>query len=457
MSVPVVDLSRNHKQKKFFRQFLSIISSFESSKISNVVELNPIRYLFYGGAIRGGKTFVCLAILCLLCRKYAGTRWHIIRRSTPDLKSTTIPSLEKILKNANVRWNRAASDYFVEFPNGSRIYFMSENFKNDKDLDRFKGLETNGVLLEQIEELQEATFDKCKERVGSWYVKNMPPALIFSTFNPTWNWVKTRFHDVWQKNGVQAPFYYLEASPDDNPFVTDDQRRHWELMDSQTKARFIDGIWDIEVEGQFMFGFSDEHVKEDISFDVTEDTYFSFDFNVDPMTCTVWQTDQMSYAHCVEEFRIPDSDTYALCAAIRDKYPLHNMSMYVTGDASGANRMSGARNHINHFDIIHEELGIPFNRMKIPTHNPFISDSRAFVNAFVEHFENFGIHSSCEWLIKDCRFVLSGIDEKGKVEIKKKGYNKFANMDNAQLGHLLDTMRYFIHAAFPDFVRYHRS
>ena len=37
--------------------------------------------------------------------------------------------------------------------------FMTEDYANDKDFDRFKGLEVNGFLLEQIEELQEGLLE----------------------------------------------------------------------------------------------------------------------------------------------------------------------------------------------------------------------------------------------------------------------------------------------------------
>ena len=45
-------------------------------------------------------------------------------------------------------------DMTVTFNNGSQILFMAEDYANDKDFDRFKGLEVNGFIPEQIEELK---------------------------------------------------------------------------------------------------------------------------------------------------------------------------------------------------------------------------------------------------------------------------------------------------------------
>lgn len=38
---------------------------------------------------------------------------------------------------------------------------------------KFLGLETNGVLLEQTEELSLKLFEKALERTGSWYIPKM--------------------------------------------------------------------------------------------------------------------------------------------------------------------------------------------------------------------------------------------------------------------------------------------
>jgi hypothetical protein len=93
------------------------------------------------------------------------------------------------------------NNYF-EYDNGSRIYFFAENFKNDKDLDRFKGLETNIFLLEQMEELQQATFLKAIERCGSHYLRGYDnlPGLILGTFNPTSGWLKEEIYEKSKNN-----------------------------------------------------------------------------------------------------------------------------------------------------------------------------------------------------------------------------------------------------------------
>ena len=55
-------------------------------------------------------------------------------------------------------WNHDTQT--ITMLNGSQIMFMAEGYDDDKDLNRFKGLEANGFGFDEINECQEATFYK---------------------------------------------------------------------------------------------------------------------------------------------------------------------------------------------------------------------------------------------------------------------------------------------------------
>jgi hypothetical protein len=459
-----IDFTKNAKQTQLFNDVMMqcerhgrIVQQKLAGEIAeDFDDPEAINFWFYGGAIRGGKTYSTLGILVVLCRMYAGGRAHVIRKSMTDLIATSIPSLKKIVKGADVRWKESPNDYFCEFPNGSRIYFTSENFNQDKDGDKFKGLETNWIVFEQLEELQEKTYTIAISRIGSWYdTEPAAPAFAFATFNPTFNWVKKKVHDVFSKEAAQPPHYYLQALPDDNPFVTADQRRAWAQMDEQDYERFIKGSWDVKIEGTFITAFKNHHIGI-TRIDKWQPIWLSFDFNVDPMTCTVWQTDGYSWARCLQEYRVPNSDTYELCRMIVDDWG-YDYEMYVTGDASGSNRNPAIRHQLNHYDIIRDELRLGRDAFKVPTFNPAISVSRMFCNAVIKNLDEFVIDDGCKYLIDDIRFVQAYLDASGNVAIRKTGINPYANMDNRKLGHLLDTMRYFLHTALAELVTIPKS
>jgi hypothetical protein len=411
------------------------------------------RVIHFGGAVRGGKTFGTFAILVLLAKKYPGFRAHVVRKSFPDLQRTSIPSMEKLLAGANVKWKRQAADYYVEFENGSRVYFMQQNIERDPDLNAFKGLETNVIVLEQLEELNEETYNKALERVGSWYLDPSAPAFVLTTFNPTYNWVKKRVYERATSGGFLFEEVFIEAFPVDNPFVTPDQWDTWELLDDETRERFIKGNWDIEIEGAFCYQFDDSrHLRKGLFFEPAFPVWLSFDFNVDPMTCIAFQTDARSWFRVVKEWRVKDGDTYEACRQIRNYFKGSGLKggFFVTGDASGSNRMSGTRGAISHYNIILQELGTPLgldiSRLMVPRYNPYISDSRVFMNTALRSFPEFVIDpDGCPYLVQDLRFVLVEKDGEGKIKIAKTKVNKFAAIDNKELGHLLDCLRYGAH------------
>lgn len=437
-----------------------------------VPEAPGIRIFHYGGAITGGKTIGGIGCLFLLAKAFPGSRWHIVRASFPDIRRTVLPSVDKVLFNAKVRWRKSADDYYVELRNGSRIYMFAENYARDKDLNRWKGLETNGFLLEQSEELREETYMKAIERAGRWYnVKGaMPPPIIIDTFNPAYNWIK-KVHDAAERGELPADEIYIKALPKDNPFVTAEQRKQWKKMPPDVYARFIEGSWEVEVKGAFLNMFDEKkHViygEGAPKYSPARELWISFDFNVDPMTAIIFQTDGVSWFHVLKEYHIEGGDVYAACDAIRaDWWHLRPM-VRVTGDATGDNRMSGARGAVSQYRIISEQLHLDLDEFDIESRNPFIGDSRIYCNSVLRWLgdgkddgEFYGVKingDECPKLVEDCRFVQVGKDEEGKVAKMTSGINPYTNKDAKDMGHLMDCIRYGLHAGVPDFIEMHRS
>lgn len=463
---PAIDLSVNPKQVEFTNVLLQEIAAAKDPS----VKAPGYRVINYGGAIRGGKTIACLSAAAILAKAFPGSRWHVVRAGFPDIRRTVLPSLDKVLVGAKLKWRRSADDYYCELRNGSRIYMFAENFSRDKDLNRWKGLETNGFIFEQLEEIQRETYDKATERAGSWYdVKGaMPPPFILNTFNPTFNWVKEDIFDAWQAGTLPVDEVFIPALPSDNPMVTDEQRRQWKKMPPDVYERFIGGKWEIEVKGAFLNMFDvDKHTAPPgvLKYRPAHELWISFDFNVDPMTAIIFQSDGRSWFHVLKEYRIEGGDVYAVCDQIREEWWHLRPSVRVTGDATGDSRMSGTRGAVSQYRIIAEQLRLDLDEFELATRNPFIADSRIYCNSVLRWLGDglvgcYGVKIdavNCPHLVKDCRFVQVGKDTEGKVAKQTAGVNPYTNMEAKDMGHLLDCLRYAFHAAVPDFIEIHRS
>jgi hypothetical protein len=424
------DLTRIEKQATFFDQIM--MAAFGDS---------PFRYLFYGGAIRGGKTFACLVALIILCRIFPGSKWYVIRKDFTRLTETTLPTMLKILgKSRNVRWNRDKSNYYVEFiKTGSRIFFAGEDYARDPDLNWLLGLECNGFFLEQIEELNEKTLDMCISRAGSWYLDVMPTPLIMGSFNPTLTWVKTKIFVPWQEKTLKAPWFFMEALPDDNPWVTEEQWKNWQNMPDDMIARFIKGSWDFAKPANvFAYAFNEKENHKLVTFNPDEPLYLSFDFNVEPIVCLEAQHDA-GWIHILKEHRLLNSDIFKLTEQIIVNRP--EAFFMVTGDASGQARSALSKNNRNYYQIIRSELVISTTQVKVPKANPSVRNTRVLTNALFAKHGNLWVNThACPHLTLDLNGVV--VDDDGDINKAK----------DKRKTHLLDALRYYFWTFHRDFL-----
>lgn len=426
-----VDLTKNPKQELFLNTCLEAVFGD-----------NDYRYLFYGGAIRGGKTFVCLTILVLLCKIFPGTKWYVIRRDFGRIQESTLPTMNKILgRAARVKWNRDKSNYFVEFTDtGSRIYFAGENYRQDPALTWMLGLELNGVLLEQCEELQEMTFNMAISRLGSWYVPNMPLPIILSTFNPTMTWVRQRVFMPHSEGELEAPYYYLQALPDDNPWVTAAQWEAWGHLPDELISQFVKGNWDFARPlNVFAYNFNEKKHHADVGFKSDYPLYVSFDFNVEPIVCLLEQHDEWrNFIHTFKEYRLLNSDIYELTDHLITNHP--EAFYNITGDASGQHRTALKKNW-NYYKVIKQQLVLSPNQMKVPRANPSVRNTRVLVNSLYAKHPDMKVNvKQCPHLALDLNAVE--VDDEGNIDKTK----------DKRKTHLLDAHRYDCWTWHRDFI-----
>lgn len=414
------DLTKNVKQ-----------SSFIEKVLESVFGDNPYRYLFYGGAIRGGKTYACLICFILLCRMFPGSKWVVIRKSFTSLSETSIPTMHKILgRSARWKWNRDKANYYVEFlPNGSKIFFAGEDFMRDPKLNWLLGFEANGFFLEQVEELQELTLEMCISRAGSWIIEEMPAPVILGSFNPTLTWVRTRVWLPWSEGKLMAPYYFQEAKPEDNPWVTDEQWKGWENMDDQLYAQFIEGSWDFAKPANvFAYAFNEKKHHKPVVYNSDHPLYVSFDFNVEPITCLLEQH-EIDWSHTIKEYRLLNSDIWALT----DHLIVNHADAFfmVTGDATGQARQAISRGNKTYYKVIRQQLVLGPQQIKVPRGNPSVRNTRVLTNSLLSKHPNFWINTiACPHLTMDLNGVV--VDDDGDIDKAK---------DKRQT-HLLDCFRY---------------
>jgi len=113
----------------------------------NAVLSGKYNFVCYGGSIRGGKTIALLGLFILLSRIYPGSRWAIVRKDLPVIKRNLYPSWDKVKPTSFIK-SHNHDLHTVTFNNGSQIIFFPESYDTDKEQNRWRGLEVNGIGFE---------------------------------------------------------------------------------------------------------------------------------------------------------------------------------------------------------------------------------------------------------------------------------------------------------------------
>jgi hypothetical protein len=391
--------------------------------------------ILYGGAIRGGKSFWLCLMMHSLAMKHEGSKWVMIRKSLPTLKKTLIPSFFKLyhmgINHYIEKFNN--QDYIVYYKNGSQILFMAESYDTDKELNRFRGLEINGAGFDEINECQEDTFNVVNSRVFSYshLIPNQPKPIILATCNPSTGWVKEKFYDRWKDNTLPSNWAYIPSKITDNPYIPETAIE--ELRATTTSLifeRMVNGDWEVrENENLFAYAFEPtKNVSEEAVYQEGLPVYLSFDFNVNPATCAVFQHTH-DFIYQIDEIRLKDSSIYSVIELIKTK-DYYQSQIYVTGDASGWAREKSTSALDSMYSIIRREFNLPITAIKTPRANPSHKKSRELYNSIFEKHIKCYIHPKCVYSIKD------------NLNVKVLEDNSIDKSDS-KLTHNLDCQRYY--------------
>lgn len=409
-------------------------------------------FVLYGGAMGGGKTVWGLATLIELCSEYPGSKWVVIRRDEETLKRTTIPSFNKLFAYEYPHLIASQKELEITFKNGSTIFFMPESYDRDKEFNRFRGLEINGALLEEINELQEALLSIIFTRIGRWKtskMRRMPPPLVLATCNPSNNWVKDKIYNPWRENTLNVRWAYIPAKITDNPYLNPEYiRLVTENMPELDRLKFIEGDWDVSfAKNPFAYAYNaSAHESAEAVFNPDRELFISIDFNLNPFGVIfghIWIDRGHLYIEVFDEISIDNGNTSEMINRINALYGRHNAKFNLTGDAAGNSRSLNTPDNASNFLLLKRGLKLRDGQLKVYG-NPTHSNSRSDVN-WILHNASVKINpKTCPNLCRDMRFVEC--DSFGEI-IKRN-----RNDPNQRADHL-DCFRYAINTWCTKYIR----
>lgn len=232
------------------------------------------RELGYGGAAGGGKSYLGVAWLIVMCLKYPGTRWLLGRRTLTDLETTTLVTFWKCLKAFGVERENVHVDgkhHVLTFPKvqtgqteeGKPIYRQSQIIMRDlayKPTDplftRLGGLELTGAFIDEANECHPSAIEIVRSRCGRCLngIYGLVGKVLL-TFNPDKGFIYLNFYQAAKKGVLPIWRKFIKALATDNK-ANPDQKGYIEGLKTLSKVqreRLLEGNFEFDDDPSVLF------------------------------------------------------------------------------------------------------------------------------------------------------------------------------------------------------------
>ena len=258
------------------------------------------KYVAFGGARGGGKSWAVRTKAVLMALKYPGIRILLVRRTMPELESNHLRFLRRQL--AGVAEYKAVSRQLV-FPGGSVLELGY--CACDGDMDRYQGAEFDVICIDEATQLKEEwlrQFAACLRGVNEF------PKRMYYTCNPGGPghaYIKRLFIDRAFRDGESPQDYvFIPAKVYDNQVLMQRDPGYLKRLEALPPAKrraHLEGDWNV-YEGQVFAEWRDDpahyadgkwtHVIEPFDIPDTWRVYRSFDFGyAKPFSVGWWAVD----------------------------------------------------------------------------------------------------------------------------------------------------------------------
>lgn len=386
------------------------------------------RYIAYGGARGGGKSWAVRTKAILMAAKYPGIRILIMRKTYPELRENHILPLTAAIGGLA---EYSESKKMFSFINGSRISFGYCDA--ECDVSRYQGQEYDIIFMDEATHFSEYQFNAVKSCIRG---VNGFPKRMYITCNPGGvghGWVKRLFIDKDYREGEKAEDYtFIAARVYDNKVLMEKDPEYVNsllALPEDMRSAWLDGNWNAFA-GQFFTEFKrDIHVVPDMEIPEGARIFRAFDYGLDMLACLWIALDRFGRAHVFREIHASNLIVSDAAKLICENSPEEVYCTYAPPDMWSRQRETGAS-----IADLFAENGIDLVRAP----NSRVSGWLA-VKEWMKIREISGVSVPGITISSACPFLIRCIgelcyDEKNSCD---------ASQDPHEITHITDALRYF--------------
>lgn len=395
---------------------------------------NQSRFLLIFGSAGSGKSVFAAQKKIIRCVTEPGHLFYCLRKVGESVKESIWAELLDVINTSGMAHEFTISEYHRTITHQSGSKIKCRGLDQVGKMKSVKGI--TGMWLDEADQFTEDDLDQLNIRIRGekeYYIQ------YILTFNPVDedHFLKSKFVD-----SKRSDTTFVKMTYRDNHFMTPEDIAVLEGY-KETNPYYYQvyclGEWGIlDKSSKFLYAFDSKIHVDKCEVDPHLFLGLSFDFNVDPFTCLVYQREDICFRG-IEEIRL-SSDIEQVCDYILAKYPQSKYFYRVTGDASGKNRTGVVRGKTSYYRVIKANLQLSDGQFKLRGKNIGLIESKILCNSALQNYDVV-LDPSLKETINDAKY--SKVDDQG-ILIKDRDKHKNDHLDG---------FRYALDCEFPELTR----
>lgn len=388
------------------------------------------RFIGYGGARGGGKSWAIRMKAVLLAVNYPGITILLLRRTMPELRQNHIQPMTAMCKG----FAEYKSSYrTLFFRNGSKILFGY--LRNDGDLLQYQGNQYDVIFVDEatnFTEHQLVSLMPCLRGANNF------PKRMYYTCNPGGvghDYIKRLFVTREYKDGEDPDDYiFIKARVYDNDVLLRNDPGYVKMLENLPPVQreaWLNGDWDV-FEGQYFSMWNrDIHVIKPFGLPSHWRKYRTIDYGLDMLACLWVALDEQDNAYVYREVYESGLVVSKAAERIREFSDEEVFATFAPPDLWNRHADTGRSTA----DIF-AESGIPLTKAK----NDRVQGWYDLAEWLKVRADEQGIESSKLRIMENCKNLIRTLpslqcDEKHPNDISREPH---------ELTHAPDALRYFV-------------